>query len=352
MEKIYTVQELAKLVQGEVVGDPTARVRGLNGLERAREDELTFITSAKKKDDLVQSRAGACIIPRDLAGVDRPAIRVDNPDLAAAIIHNFFLKRQFTATGIHPSVQVGTDCTIDPCVSIHALVSIGDRVRIGREVEIHPGVVLGDGVTIGEGTVLYPNVTICAGCVIGRRVIIHPGAVIGSDGFGFATDRTTGEHVKRPQVGIVRIDDDVEIGANTCIDRAAFGETRIRRGVKIDNLVQVAHNVVVGENSILVSQVGIAGSTTLGRNVVLGGKTAVAGHIHLGDGVMTAAMSGVHNSQENGAVLGGAPAFDIRKWGRAATAFMRLPEMHREIRRLKKEISRLSDLLQDRDRDA
>jgi UDP-3-O-[3-hydroxymyristoyl] glucosamine N-acyltransferase len=182
-------------------------------------------------------------------------------------------------------------------------------------------------------------------CVIGRRVILHHGAVIGSDGFGFATDRM-GVHYKKPQVGTVQIDDDVEIGANACVDRAAFGTTWIKSGARIDNLVMVGHNVVVGENSILVAQVGISGSTTLGRNVVLGGKVGVAGHLHLGDQVMAAAMSGIHSNLPNGAIVGGAPAFEAKSWSRATAAFSRLPDMVKEMRRLRKEVDRLSGLLE------
>ena len=170
--------------------------------------------------------------------------------------------------------------------------------------------------------------------------MLYHGVVIGSDGFGFATDRM-GCHHKKPQVGIVRIDDEVEIGANSCVDRAAFGVTWIKSGTRIDNLVMVGHNVVVGENSVLVAQVGIAGSTTLGRNVVIGAKTGIAGHLRISDQVMAAAMSGIHNDQPKGAILGGVPAIDVKKWGRSAAAYNRLPEMVKELRRLRKEVERL-----------
>ncbi|MHB8790661.1 MAG: UDP-3-O-(3-hydroxymyristoyl)glucosamine N-acyltransferase [Desulfobulbaceae bacterium] len=337
--KSYTLDELAGLVGGKVVGDGTLSVSGLNGLDLAGEGEITFVASAKMMDRLGASRAVACIVPEGVEpGI--PCIQVADPDYAATVIHRYLLAQPFQSTGINPSAQVGSGCEIDPEVVIGPLVCIGDRVRIGRQVTIGPGTVIGDDTVIGAGTVLHANVTLYSRTIIGSRVIIHSGAVIGADGFGYATDRT-GTHLKKPQVGFVQIDDDVEIGANTCVDRGAFGPTRIRCGTKIDNLVMVAHNVDIGENSILVAHVGIAGSTTLGRNVVLGGMAAITGHLQIGDRVMVAGMSGVHNNLPAGSVVGGIPAFDIKKWGRATAAYGRLPEMVKEIRQLRKEVERL-----------
>lgn len=340
MGQSYTLDELAGLVGGRVLGDGSLRVSGLNGLEFAGGDEITFISSAKMAGRLVECRAAACLVPEGVAP-GLPCIQVADPDSAATVLHRHFLARPFQATGIHPSAQVGRDCEIDSEVAIGPLVCIGDRVRIGREVMIGPGTVLGDDAVIGDGTVLHANVTVYARTVIGQRVIVHSGTVLGADGFGYATDRATGAHLKKPQVGYVQIDDDVEIGANCCVDRGAFGPTRVRRGVKIDNLVQVAHNVDIGENSIVVAQVGIAGSATLGKSVVIGGMVGIKGHLQIGDRVMVAAMSGVHTNLPAGAVVGGAPAFDIKKWGRATAAYARLPEMVKELRQLRREVDRL-----------
>jgi len=344
MPKTYTLRELAGLVQGEVIGDQTLSISGLNAIELAREGEITFITDTRKAGLLAESRASACIAPPAAENSAIPLIRVRDPNLAAAVIHNYFLSEPFKAEGIASSAHVGAGCDIPNEVTIAPLVYLGERVCLGWRVILHPGVVIGDDSRIGDDTVLYANVTVAARTVIGKRVIIHSGAVIGSDGFGLATD-ASGRHVKKPQVGTVRIDDDVEIGANSCVDRAAFGTTRIRNGVKIDNLVQVAHNVDVGENSILVAQVGIAGSTALGRNVVLGAKAGVSGHLHLDDRVMVAAMSGVHNSQKKGAVIGGLPAFEVKKWGRATAVFTRLPDIRRELRRLHRRVDQLIHLI-------
>ncbi len=336
----HTLAELAVLVAGEVTGDGDVVIHGFNGIDLAGSGELTYITSPKMVPRLQECRASACIVPMAVNTGPMPLIRVADPELAAAVIHNHLLAAPFVTTGVHPSAVVGKECDIPAEVAIGPLACIGDRVRLGSRVTLEPGVVIGDDVEIGDDTVLHANVVVARGCRIGSRVIIHHGAVIGSDGFGFATD-TRGCHVKKPQVGTVRIDDDVEIGANTCIDRAAFGTTRIRSGVKIDNLVQVAHNVDIGENSILVAQVGIAGSTTLGRNVVLGAKAGIAGHLHLADRVMVAAKGGVHNSQPEGAVVGGTPAMEIKTWGRASAAYSRLPGLVREVRRLRRELDRL-----------
>ena len=347
--KTATLGELAALVHGTVVGDEQLQVTTLNSLTLAEPGQLTFVNSLKLADKLTESKASACIVPADFTEADIPLLQVENVDLSSARIHNYLLEEEFQATGIHERAVVGADCSISDQVSIGAFVSIGDRVQIGDQVKIEPGVVIGDDVQVGAGCVLHANAVIAERCILGQRVILHHGAMIGSDGFGFATDPQTGTHVSKPQVGIVQLDDDVQIGANSCVDRAAFGITHIKSGVRIDNQVMVGHNCVVGENSILVGQSGMAGSSTLGRNVVLAARAAVGGHIHLDDGVMVAALAGVHNDQKKGAVVGGVPAVDIKKWGRAATAFTRLPDMLREVKRLRKELNALINQIRSSD---
>ena len=341
MTKSYTLQELGDLTGGRVVGDGDLLISGVNSLQLAGAGELTFVTNPKLAGQLAETRASAAIVPEELEGVVSNQIISNDPDMAVAIIHNHLLSKPFVAAGIHQSVVTGSSCLIADMVSIAPRVCIGERVRIGERVTIHPGVVIGDDVEIGDDCVLHANVVVAYGCIIGRRVVLFHGAVIGSDGFGFATDRKTGEHVSKPQVGIVRLDDDVQVGANSCVDRAAFGVTHVKSGVRIDNLVMVGHNVEIGDNSILVGQCGIAGSTVLGRNVVLGAKAAVGGHLKIGDGVMVAGKSGVHNNQPPGAVVGGTPAFDIKKWGKSAAIYGKLPEMRREIKRLGRELEKI-----------
>ncbi|MDH3359651.1 MAG: UDP-3-O-(3-hydroxymyristoyl)glucosamine N-acyltransferase, partial [Desulfobulbaceae bacterium] len=333
---------LAVMVDGEVVGDPETLVHAFADIDGAEAGDITFIVKSAKMGLLADCRASAVIVPLDAEEIDRPAIMVRDPYLAGAIIQQFFLAEPFVATGVHAAAHIGEQCALSEQISIGPMVVLGNRVTVGERVVLHPGVVVGDDVVIGDDSVLHANVSIRSGCRIGARVIIHDGSVVGSDGFGYATD-SLGQHVKRPHIGTVHIDDDVEIGANVCIDRGTFGATWIKQGVKIDNLVQVAHNVVIGENSLLVSQAGIAGSSELGRNVVLGGQVAVTGHLKLGDRVMVAGKSGVINSREAGEVVAGIPAIPHKTWLRSSAAFAKLPELNKRVRTLEKIITELTD---------
>ena len=333
-----TLEQLANLVNGEIAGDEQLQIRGFSPLETAEDGDISFLVKAGEADKLKDFRGSAVIVPMAVEEASVAILRVDDPYLASAEIHGLLLEKPFVATGVHARAWVGSETILPEQLSVAPFASIGDRVVLGERVSIEAGAVIGNDVQVGDDTTIKANVTIAEGCIIGKRVIIYSGAVIGSDGYGYATDKQ-GVHTKRPQVGIVRIDDDVEIGANSCVDRAAYGMTHIKSGTKIDNLVQIAHNVVVGENCLIVSQVGIAGSATLGRNVVLGGQVGVAGHITLGDAVMAAAQSGIHNSKKAGELVGGSPAIPMKIFSRAAIQFGKLSEMGRDIRRLKKQMA-------------
>lgn len=345
-EPLFSLRQLADLVSADIQGDPDLMISALNGIDLAGPGEITYILDPKQCAQAQASAASACIVPPGCIVSGKACLVAGETAVAVAKIHTFLLARPFQAAGIHSSAVIGTNCHIPEQVSIGPQVSIGNNVRLGERVQLKAGVVLEDGVSIDDDSVLHAHVVVGAQCSIGKRVILHAGAVIGSDGFGFATD-SQGRHYKKPQVGTVRIDDDVEVGANSCVDRAAFGLTWIKQGVKIDNLVMVGHNVVIGEGSILVAQVGIAGSTTLGHHVVLGAKAGVAGHLHLGDGVMAAATSGIHDNQPNGAIVGGTPAIPAKTWVKSAGVFSRLPEMFKELRRLRKDVTALQTALQD-----
>ena len=338
------LSELARMVGGEFAGDGDPLIHGVADLATAGAGQLAFVALARQMA-AATCRAEAFIVPSCLIETDRPVIRVANPALALAVIHAAFLRKPFQAGGLHPTAHVGADCRIPVAVTVAPGVVIGDRVTLGERVTLMAGTVIGDDVSIGDDTVLHANVTIYPDCRIGARAIIHSGAVIGADGFGYVTDTATGRQVKRPHVGTVRIDDDVEIGANTCVDRATMGVTRIRQGTKLDNLVHVAHNNDLGENCLLAGQCGLAGSVTLGNNVVMGGQAGVRDHVRLGDQAMVAARAGVTADLERGSVVSGMPAIQHRQWLKASIAFAELPDLVREIRRLKKRVAELEGQL-------
>ena len=341
--KKATLAELAALVGGTVEGDGTLEIVGLASLEDAGEGQVSFLTDLKQASRLEKTRASALIVPPGLPSFPRPLIRTANPYAAYARVQTFFSSRPRKPSGIDPRALIGDGAEIGEEVSIYPFVFVGPRARIGKRVVLYPGVYVGEDAIIGEETVLYPNVAVMDRCRVGKGVIVHGGNVIGSDGFGFAPDQ--GGYVKIPQVGIVEIEDDVEIGANCAIDRAAMGKTIIRKGVKTDNLVQIGHNVVIGENTVLVAQVGIAGSTEIGKWVALGGQAGVVGHIKIGDRVRVGAQSGVARDVNPGEILSGAPAFPHREWLRAQALFPRLPEIRRGLSALEKRVADLEKKL-------
>ncbi len=342
MKKV-TVAELAALVNGEIIGDGDKLISDFNSLENASSEQMSFLVKLKDKAMLETTGAGAVLVPAGFDGECAvPVIKVKDPYLAGAKIHSFLLQTDFVAEGVHSAAWVGEDCQIAEQVTIKQLVSIGNRVTIGQRTIIHPGVVIADDVTIGEDCEICANAVIEKESVIGDRVLIHAGAVIGSDGFGYATDEM-GTHHRRPQTGHVVIGNDVDVGANSCIDRAAYGVTEIKNGVKIDNQVQIGHNVEIGEHSILVAQIGLAGSTVIGHHVVMGGKSGTAGHQKIGNMCMVAAGSGIVGDLADGSVVGGRPAIPLKQWRKAATVFGRLPEMHKDIKALGKEIDLLKN---------
>jgi UDP-3-O-[3-hydroxymyristoyl] glucosamine N-acyltransferase len=331
---------LADLVGAVVSGDSSALISGVAPLDEAGPEQISFLANPKFQSKFANSRAGAIIVPPSYQGATKTSLLlVENPYLAFAKILNFFVSVPHVGQGIlpgahvHPLAIIGENVTVSPgCV-----VCAG--AKIGKGVYLHPNVVIGANTVIGDDCLLYANVTVREHCVLGERVIIQPGAVIGSDGYGFAPDGQT--YFKIPQVGNVVIEDDVEIGACSCIDRGTMGATRIGRGVKIDNLVQVAHNVCVGEDTLLVSQVGIAGSAVIGKHCIFGGQSAIAGHIKVGDNVTLAARGGIPNNVEDNQSLAGAPAMPHREWLKAAMTMAHLPEMRRELNRLRQQIKQL-----------
>lgn len=336
-----SLTELATLVGGEVVGDPHVMITGVAAIEDAGPGEITFAAEEKRVPEAMASQASAVIIPRQARPKEtaKSCILVDNPRLAFAQVLEVFAPRYPLATGIHPLAVVSPEAEVGQQVTImaHAVVEAG--AKIGNRTVIYPGVYVGPDVEIGEDVILHANVVLRERVKIGSRVIIHAGAVIGADGFGYVTVK--GKHHKVPQIGTVVIEDDVEIGANTTIDRATCGVTRIGRGTKIDNLVQVGHNVQIGEDCILVSQTGVAGSTVLGNRVTLAGKAGVAGHLHVGDDSVIAAASVVAGDLPPRSHVFGIPARPHHEEMRIKAASQRLPEVLKTIKDLERRLEAL-----------
>jgi len=330
------LSEIATLVNGRVKGDLKKKIYGVAPFEHATDDDITFVDSAKLAKNISETKAGAVIVPMDVEEALNSIVQVENPRVAFAKVMNHFYPASKPEAGISPSAHIGEDLICGKEVSIAPFAVIGNDVTIGDGVVLHSGVSIGDNVKIGNNTLIYPNVTILERCIIGSRVIINSGSVIGSDGFGFAPDGE--KYYKIPQTGIVHIDDDVEIGAGNTIDRATFGKTWICRGVKTDNLVQIAHNVTVGEDTVIVAQTGIAGSTTIGRHTAISGQVAIAGHITVGDNVQIAGKAGVAKSVASGEIVSGTPAIPHRLWLRVQNIIPKLPELKNQIRTIEKRL--------------
>lgn len=334
-----TLKELADHVGGEVFGDGDLTISGVSGIAEAGEGDITFVANPKYMEYLTKTEASAVIVSPEIEFDKKPLIKVENPYLAFASVVALMTETEKDLFGISDEAHVHPDAEIHPRTAVYPLAYIGKGAKIGEGSVIYPGVYVGAGAVVGKDSILYPNVTLMDRCVIGDRVTIHSGTVIGSDGFGFAHGDT--KRVKFPQVGIVRIDNDVEIGSNCSIDRASMGETRIKSNVIMDNLIQIGHNVVVEEGSIIIAQVGISGSTKIGKNVILSGQAGLVGHITIGDGVIATAKTGIPKDIPAGQVVSGYPAMPHKKWLRAMGAVSKLPEMRKEIERLKKEVEEL-----------
>ncbi len=329
---------------GEVVGDGAAEITGVASIQEARPGELTFASNPRYDRFIAETAAAAVIIEAGRADVTRPdgvsLLLCEDPYRAfAAAMTLFAPEGDAVAPGVHESAVVAASVEVGSGVAIGANVVIMDGSTLGDGATIHPGVFVGGSVDIGRDTVLYPNVTVRNGSVLGERVIVHPGTVIGSDGFGFA--RSDDCHRKVPQIGNVVIEDDVEIGANVCIDRATLGSTRICRGSKIDNLVQIAHNVVIGEGSLIIAQVGVSGSTRVGKGVVLAGQAGIAGHIEIGDGAMVGAQAGVTKSVPAGQRVSGYPAREHSAAKRLYAFTENLPKLTSSVRELERRLANL-----------
>lgn len=335
MEK--TLAEIAKIIDGEVVGDSSVSIRGVSGIKEAKQGEIAFVANPKYFSLIEETSASAIITSRDVHKASKPIIRTESPSLAFAKVIALFTPNEVKRpSGVHPTAVLGKDVRLGKDVAIQAYCVIEEGAEIGDETILYAGVYVGQHTKIGSNCILYPYVSIRERVNIGNRVVIHNGTVVGSDGFGFAKVR--GMHHKIPQIGTVVIEDDVEIGANVTIDRARFDKTIIGRGTKIDNLVQIAHNVVIGEDSIVVAQTGISGSTVVGKNVTVAGQAGLVGHIKIGDNAVIAAQAGVTKSVLPNTCVSGYPAKPHHIAKRINAYVQKLPDLFKKVAEIEKRI--------------
>ena len=334
-----TIGEIAVFLGGTVIGAENVMINGIRSIEDADQGDLTFIANKKYLKKLKDTKASAVLAPLQTEAEGKNLIIVSDPYVAMGKLLTLYYPLDHGRSGISPDAYIEDGAMVSPEATIFPRAFISRGAQIGRGTVVYPGVFIGRGVSIGEDSILYANVTIYHACIIGNRVILHSGVVVGADGFGFASSGAGNNKI--PQVGFVQIDDDVEVGANTTIDRATLGKTWIQRNVKIDNLVQIAHNVVIGENSIIVAQVGISGSTKLGKSVMVGGQAGMVGHIHIGDKAMIAAGSGVHRDVKPGEIVGGNPQMPYKEWLQVEACRSKLPEMRATLKDLVKKVDDL-----------
>lgn len=340
--KIYTVAQIAQAVHGRVQGDATREIRGVGALETAGAADLTWLAQERLRKSLATTGAGV-VLTTPLWAADVPAgsaaIVVERPAIAIITVLGMFEPKLAIQSGMHPSAVVDPTATIGADVSVGPHVTIGPEAVVGDRTVLHAGVYVGEDVRVGCDCVLWPNVVIRERCILGNQVVIHANATIGSDGFGY--EFMDGKHLKVPQIGNVVIADDVEIGANTCVDRAKFGSTTIGQGAKIDNLTQIAHNVEVGPGVIMAAQVGIAGSVTIGAFSMFGGKSGSIDHCRIGNQALVASGCIVASEVPDKGQVAGIMAYDIKSWRRGQIAMRRLPEMLEQVRQLAQRVQKL-----------
>lgn len=342
---VFTAQQIASFVGGEVEGNPNASVTTFAKIEEGVPGALSFLANPQYEQYIYNTKSSVVLVNKDFqlkSAVETTLVRVDNAYESVAKLLTLYESMKQKKTGvsdkayISPTAKIGEDCYVAP------FAYIGDNVVVGNGTTVHPNAVICDNASVGEDCIIYPNVTIYHDCKVGNRVILHAGAVIGADGFGFAP--TANGYDKIPQIGIVTIEDDVEIGANTCVDRSTMGTTIIRKGVKLDNLVQIAHNVDVGSHTVMSAQVGVAGSCKIGEWCMLGGQVGVAGHITVGDRTYAGAQSGIPGGRmiKNGnCTVMGYPAIEQKNFARSAAVYKNLPELVAQVNELKREIEEL-----------
>ena len=341
----FSAAQLASIIGGEVVGDPSAIISTYSKIEEAKKGALTFLANKKYTHYIYTTEASVVLVRKDFVPeheIKTTLIKVEDPYATLAELLNMVSEMRPEKKGVEQPSWVADGVSLPEDIYLGAFAYIGNGAKIGNGVKIYPQCYIGDGVEIGNGTVLYSGVKIYHGCKVGAGCIIHAGCVIGSDGFGFAPQKD-GAYIKISQIGSVVIEDNVEIGANTTIDRATMGATVIRKGVKLDNLIQIAHNVEVGENTVMAAQVGVAGSAKIGKQNMVGGQVGIAGHIAIGDGNQIGAQSGIHTRTGDGKILMGYPAVPARDFMKQSAYMKRLAELFADVAQIKKELNCIKD---------
>lgn len=342
----FSAEQIAALLHGKIEGDSQAKVKGFSKIEEGKPETITFLANLKYEHYIYETGASVVLVNNDFkpsSPIKATLIRVENAYAALADLLKQVESHMPRKTGVASTASIASTATYGENCYIGDFAFIGENVTIGNNCMIYPHTYIGDNVTIGDGCILYPHATIYYNCTVGRECILHAGSVIGADGFGFAPNGDG--YDKIPQLGNVIIEDQVEIGANTTIDRAVMNSTVIRRGVKLDNLIQVAHNVEVGEHTVMAAQVGIAGSVKIGKHCMFGGQAGLAGHITIGDNVQIGAQAGIMRSIDKPVAVLGAPAIPAKDFFKSNAVFNKLPEMALKLARLEKEMERLKNEL-------
>lgn len=342
----FSAKQIAEYIQGVIVGDEKASVHTFAKIEEGIPGSISFLANPKYTHYIYETKASIVLVNKDFEPekkISATLIKVDNAYESLARLMTLYETSKPKLKGIHPTASVDATAHLGADVYVGPYACIAAGAVIGDGACIHPHATIGDNAKVGNNTVIYPHVTIYHDCRIGNNCILHAGAVIGADGFGFAPSPEGYEKI--PQIGIVIVEDDVEIGANTCIDRATMGATIIHKGVKLDNLIQIAHNVEIGSNTVMASQAGIAGSAKIGEWCMFGGQVGVAGHIKVGDHVNVGAQSGIPGNTKSGQTLMGYPAIDPKLFARSSAVYKKLPEMYTELNRMQKEIEELKKQL-------
>ena len=342
----FSARQIAEFLHGELVGNPSVEVNNLSKIEEGTPGTLSFLANPKYTHYIYQTHASIVLVHKDFEPehpIEATLIKVDDPYACLAMLLNLVNEATIAKRGIEQPNYVSSSVTLPDDIYLGAFAYIGERVKIGKNVKIYPQTYIGNDVVIGDNVTIFAGVKIYHSCVIGNNCILHAGTVIGADGFGFAP--TPNGYDKIPQIGIVILEDKVDIGANTCVDRATMGATVIHSGAKIDNLVQIAHNDEVGSHTVMAAQVGIAGSTKIGEWCMFGGQVGIAGHIKIGDRVNLGAQSGVPSSIKSDNQLIGTPPMELKPYFKAAIVTKKLPDMYTELNKLRKEVEELKQLL-------